>query len=294
MSYTDLKYWCVNNDLYNPILESRIIYDSVFSEVLDEFGYSYDRYMYDENYTIDEETVFEVFKERMISQYSDYINISEDYDEEYGAEYYIEPLLTDGFDELIVMNDKNIVIVGISVYKLIGDIILSTSVFDFNEEIANLMSTREFGLYLMTLENRGNISYTDSPLNSNASNFLPLQWVARGNRTKMKVKLRAFDFPNWKGEIIRHARLSVNNYRYGCWRRVYTTIDAYASLMARGDLEESYTFAFIDEGNFYSKTCKDKYMKYTPVVLNSIYLTYITGYVENHWGLSINFNSIEI
>ena len=133
MSYTDLKCWCVNNDLYNPILESRIIYDSLFSEVLDDFGYSYDRYMYDENYTIDEETVFEVFKERMISQYSDYIDISEDYDEEYVAEYYIEPLSTDGFDELIFMNDRNIVIVGISVYKLIGNIILSTSVYNFNE-----------------------------------------------------------------------------------------------------------------------------------------------------------------
>ena len=289
MSYTDLENWCINTGIYSPILNSRIVYETVFADVLEEFGYSYDEYVYDENYIIEEETVFEVFKERMISDFSNYINIYEEYDEWYGAEYYIEPFSTDGFDELIFMNDRNMVIVGLNVYKLVGDIILSTSVYNFNEYFADLMYIEEVEWYLSSVQVGEEVFYTN--LNSNSDNVedLPFKWTEKGYRTKMKIKIKAFDFPNWKGNIIRHARLSVNNYKYGCWKRVYTSIDITVDLMGREDGEGNQTFLFQDGGKFFSKTCKSKYMMHSSLGSNIIYLTDIAGCVENNWGLSANF-----
>ena len=112
----------------------------------------------------------------------------------------------------------------------------------------------------------------------------------------MKIKIRAFDCPNWKGNIIRHARLSVNNYKYGCWKRVYTTIDMSVDLIGRGNEDENeegedfQTFNFRDNGKFFLKTCKDRHMVTLPLGSDIIYLVGIRGRVENNWGLSVNFN----
>ena len=292
MSYTSLYNWCIRNDCYNQILESRIIYETIFSEVLEEFGYSYNEYVHDEGYTIAlEDTVFETFKERMINEFPDKINISEDYDAEYGIEYCIEPLYADAFDELIFMNDRNLLIVGLNVYKLVEDILLSTSVYNFNEEFANLMSVEDVNSYLSSAQASENVFYANLSSNNDTPERLPFRWTEKRHRLKMKIKIRAFDTPNWKGNIIRQARLSVNNYKYGCWKRVYTTIDMSVDLIGREDVEgEGFqTFYFQDNGKFFLKTCKDSHMRHSPLGSNIIYLVGITGRVENYWGLSVNF-----
>ncbi len=290
MSHTDLYDWCIRNDYYNQILGSRIIYESVFSEVLEEFGYSYHEYVHDEDYTIAmEDTVFETFKERMINEFPNEINISEDYDAEYGVVSCIEPLNVDGFDELIFMNDRNLLIVGLNVYKLVGDILLSTSVYNFNEEFANLMSIADVNSYLSSAQASENVFYANLSSNNDSPEYLPFTWTGKIHMFKMKIKIRAFDCPNWKGNIIRHARLSVNNYKYGCWKRVYTTIDVSVDLVGREDGEGLRTFYFRDSGKFFLKTCRDRCMMYSPLGSNIIYLMGITGRVENNWGLSVNF-----
>ncbi len=291
MNYTSLKAWCEINSFYSPILESRIIYDSVFSDILEEFGYNYDDYVNDQNYIIDSEDVFETFKEHMIREHSNHINIFEEYDEEYGNEYYIEPFSTDGFDELIFMNNKNIVIIGLNVYKLVENLLLSTSVYNFNAEFANLMSPEAVYRYLSSENTTENVYLSHIGSNSNTEDILPIKREEKGNRTKMKVKLKAFDSPNWKGVIIRHARLIVNNYKYGCWKRVYTTINVSAHIKNcdnyNNDDSVNNSYLFRAEGKFYKKTCKAK--KAIPFGFDRICLYNITGSIENNWGLSINF-----
>lgn len=108
MNFQELRDWCSENGFYSSVIESNIIYDSVFHEIGEKYGYDTRTEEIPEQYV---DNIFEEFNQRMIEEHPEYCWE----DEEYGLCANTYGCISD-FESLV--NDKGIFIVDKVVYKL--------------------------------------------------------------------------------------------------------------------------------------------------------------------------------
>ncbi|MBQ8721967.1 MAG: hypothetical protein IJY67_07475 [Paludibacteraceae bacterium] len=290
MDYITLREWCTINNINNAVLNSKIIFDSILISTMAEYGYDYDSYMSDPNYDIDDDDLFMDIKTNIITTYSSYAYIYEEFDD-FGSEIYVEPLNYEDFDEMIFMNNKNIIVVGLNVYKLVEDILLIIPIMECNEDIANIDSKGALFTYINSgsiTEDNIDIIYLSSNGNTE-SNVSPKVFKDKSQRRTLKVKIKVYDSKNWAGNVIRNAHVHISNFNRGvyCSIPTETNVKFYTQGIYSGFV--NHEFKFNKNEKIWYKCYKQKYMVRSFIKDSNIFIENLRGQVSNSKGLSINF-----
>lgn len=274
----DLRVLYNNLGFYSPILESHVIYDSIFTNVVNSYGLSEDDIINLEDYNDDlNDAIFEEFKST-IMEYSNLILCSN-----YENETFIEPI-GDPWTIEGIYNEKNIFIVDKYVHSFNHDLIYTIPIQYFNDSIAH-MSPENLIQYVQDIANNGENAY----IITKKSPFIHRE---KDGKYKMTLRIRTFDLARYDGEIIRHLHVNIRNFKNGCLKCMPTEINLACGVKSY-DAPESIPIciAINETRNIYWKTYKTSQTSGMTINGSDFFiLDYLRCNISNSADLKININ----